>query len=87
MMIYVSNISLDATEDELRVLFGAHGHAQRATIVRNKETGRPRGFGFVNMAQRSEGEATIAALDGTEHWGCKLNVSEARDQRTVSAHF
>jgi cold-inducible RNA-binding protein len=78
--IYVGNLSYDATEDDLRGLFGAHGRVESAAIIKDHYSGRPRGFGFVEMAEKGEGEAAIAALNGTEHRGRKLNVNEARAQ-------
>jgi len=78
--IYVGNLSYDATEDDLSGLFGAHGQVESVTIIKDHYSGRSRGFGFVEMAEKSEGEAAIAALNGTEHRGRKLNVNEARAQ-------
>ena len=80
MKIYVGNLSYDATEDDLRGLFGAHGQVETVTIIKDQYSGRSRGFGFVEMAEKGEGEAAIAALNGTEHRGRKLNVNEARAQ-------
>lgn len=80
MKIYVGNLSYDATEDELRELFQAHGQVEAVTVVKDHYSGRSRGFGFVEMAGKSEGEAAIAALNGTDHRGRKLNVNEARAQ-------
>ena len=80
MKIYVGNLSYDATEDDLSGLFGAHGQVESVTIIKDHYSGRSRGFGFVEMAEKSEGEAAIAALNGTEHRGRKLNVNEARAQ-------
>jgi len=78
--IYVGNLSYDATEDDLRGLFGAHGQVESVAIIKDQYSGRSRGFGFVEMAEKGEGEAAIAALNGTEHRGRKLNVNEARAQ-------
>lgn len=80
MKIYVGNLSYDATEEELRDLFGAHGHVDSTTVIKDRYTGRSRGFGFVEMANASEAEAAINALNGTEHRGRRLNVNEARSQ-------
>ena len=80
MKIYVGSLSYDATEDELRGLFGAHGQVESVAIIKDQYSGRSRGFGFVEMAEKGEGEAAIAALNGTEHRGRKLNVNEARAQ-------
>ena len=80
MKIYVGNLSYQATEDELRDLFGAHGQVESATIIKDRYTGRSRGFGFVEMSSQADAEAAIEALNGTEQGGRKLNVNEARSQ-------
>ena len=80
MKIYVGNLSYDATEEELRELFGAHGHVDSTTVIKDRYTGRSRGFGFVEMGNASEAEAAISALNGTEHHGRRLNINEARSQ-------
>ena len=73
--IYVGNLSYDTTEDELRQIFGAHGEVSSVNLITDRETGRPRGFGFVEM----EGaDAAIAALNNTEVGGRNLTVNEAR---------
>jgi len=76
--IFVGNLSFEATEDSLRALFGAYGTVGRASIITDRETGQPRGFGFVEMANDAEGDKAIAALNGTDFGGRKLNVNEAR---------
>ena len=80
MKIYVGNLSYDATEDELRDLFGAHGQVDSSTVLKDRYTNRSRGFGFVEMGNSSEAEAAINALNGTEHRGRRLNINEARSQ-------
>jgi RNA recognition motif-containing protein len=75
--IYVGNLPYSATEDELRELFAAHGEVQSVSLVNDRETGRPRGFGFVEMASE-EAEAAIQALDGSQMGGRTLKVNEAR---------
>jgi len=74
--IYVGNLSFSATEDELRELFGQHGSVSSVALVTDRETGQPRGFGFVEM--ESCADAAIAALDGKEVGGRTLKVNEAR---------
>jgi len=74
--IYVGNLPYSATEDELRELFGAHGDVTSVSLVNDRETGRPRGFGFVEMEDGAE--KAIAALDGKEVGGRTLKVNEAR---------
>jgi RNA recognition motif-containing protein len=76
--IFVGNLSFAATEDTIRALFEAHGAVGRVNIVTDRETGQPRGFGFVEMANDGEGEKAIAALNGTDVDGRTLNVNEAR---------
>jgi RNA recognition motif-containing protein len=75
--IYVGNLPYSATEDELRELFSAHGEVSSVSLVNDRETGRPRGFGFVEMAGE-EAETAIRALDGSQMGGRTLKVNEAR---------
>ena len=76
--IFVGNLSYAATEETIRSLFETHGSVGRVNIVTDRETGQPRGFGFVEMANDGEGEKAIAALNGTDVDGRTLNVNEAR---------
>ena len=76
--IFVGNLSFAATEDTIRSLFETHGSVGRVNIVTDRETGQPRGFGFVEMTNDGEGEKAIAALNGTDVDGRTLNVNEAR---------
>ena len=76
--IYVGNLSFDATEESVRALFEAYGTVGRVNIVTDRDSGQPRGFGFVEMANDGEGEKAIAAVNGTELGGRALNVNEAR---------
>lgn len=76
--IYVGNISFSMTESELRGLFEPHGTVVRASVVMDRETGRSRGFGFVEMADAEEGQRAIAAMDGQNVGGRPLKVNEAR---------
>src|SRR5690242_1241233 len=76
--IFVGNLSFGATEDTVRSLFEAHGAVSRVNLVTDRESGQPRGFGFVEMANDVEGERTINALNGTDLDGRTLNVNEAR---------
>ena len=82
--IYVGNLSFDTTADDLRELFAAHGEVTRAQVTTDRETGRSRGFGFVEMA--SGGDEAIAALNGAQKGGRTLTVNEAkpREPRTGS---
>ena len=76
--IFVGNLSFGATEDAVRSLFEAYGTVQRVSIVTDRDSGQPRGFGFVEMANDGEGEKAIAALNGRDLEGRTLNVNEAR---------
>jgi RNA recognition motif-containing protein len=78
--IYVGNLPFSATEDELAGLFAAHGDVESISLITDRDTGRPRGFGFVEMPDESAASA-IAALDGTEMGGRSLRVNEARPRR------
>lgn len=76
--IYVGNLSFDATEDQLRSMFEAYGEVARASIVTDRDTGRSRGFGFVEMADDSAAMSAIEALNGTSIGGRNITVNEAR---------
>lgn len=76
--IFVGNLSYGATEDTVRALFEAHGTVDRVSIVTDRDTGQPRGFGFVEMANDAEGDKAIAAINGQDLDGRTLNVNEAR---------
>lgn len=76
--IFVGNFSFSTTEAELRSLFEPHGTIDSVTLVTDRDTGRSRGFGFVEMANNSEAEAAIQALNGSDFGGRPLTVNEAR---------
>ncbi len=76
--IFVGNLSYGATEETVRSLFEQYGTVERVSIVTDRETGQPRGFGFVEMTDDGEAEKAIAALNGRELAGRDLNVNEAR---------
>ncbi|MEW6002311.1 MAG: RNA-binding protein [Nitrospirota bacterium] len=76
--IYVGNVSFGVTEDELRELFSKYGEVESVKIVTDAQTGRPRGFGFVEMASEDEAKKAIKGLNGTEFKERTLTVSEAR---------
>lgn len=78
--IYVGNLPFSATEEEINGLFAAHGEVESVALITDRETGRPRGFGFVEMSDEGAASA-IAALDGTELGGRNLRVNEARPRR------
>ena len=76
--IFVGNLSFNTNEDELRQAFEAYGQVDRVSIMTDRDTGRSRGFGFVEMASAEDGEKAIAALNGTQLGGRTINVNEAR---------
>ncbi|MEQ1884639.1 MAG: RNA-binding protein [Bryobacteraceae bacterium] len=76
--IFVGNLSFDTTEHSIRSLFEQFGTVDRVSLVTDRETGRARGFGFVEMSASSDAERAIAALNGQELDGRALNVNEAR---------
>ncbi len=77
--IYVGNLPFSATEDEVRELFAGHGTVHSVRLISDRATGRPRGFGFVDM-DPEEATAAIEALDGTELGGRSLRVNEAKER-------
>jgi RNA recognition motif-containing protein len=81
MNIYVGNLSYQTTEDDLRQAFEAYGQVASSTIIRDKQSGESRGFGFVEMPVQSEGMAAINGLNETELQGRRVRVSEARPQQ------
>ena len=78
MKLYVGNLSWEAKEDELNQLFAAHGNVVSASIITDRETGRCKAFGFVEMSNKDEAEAAIKALNDTEMRGRNIKVNEAR---------
>ena len=78
MRIFVGNLAYTTTEEELHRLFYGYGAVERTQIITDRETGRSRGFGFVEMPDASQAQAAIAGLNGTERGGRSLSVSEAR---------
>ena len=76
--LYVGNLSYSVDSSELEQLFGQHGQVLSAQIINDRDTGRSKGFGFVEMANDAEADAAIAALNGQEHGGRALTVNEAR---------
>jgi RNA recognition motif-containing protein len=76
--LYVGNLSFQTSSDDLRDLFAQAGTVETANVVEDRDTGRSRGFGFVEMANKEEGEAAIAQFNGKEFNGRNLTVNEAR---------
>jgi RNA recognition motif-containing protein len=82
--IFVGNLSFGTTEDSLRSLFQAYGSVDRVNIITDRDSGQPRGFGFVEMSVNSEGDNAIRALNGSDLDGRSLNVNEARPKVSSS---
>ncbi|MDD3642781.1 MAG: RNA-binding protein [Candidatus Krumholzibacteria bacterium] len=78
MKIYVGNMSFDSSESELRKAFEAHGQVDSVNIITDRDTGRPKGFGFVEMNNDEEAKKAIEAMNGKDFMGRALNVNEAR---------
>jgi RNA recognition motif-containing protein len=76
--IYVGNLSRDATEADVQKAFEAFGRVASVTIIKDRFSGVPRGFGFVDMPDKNEAESAIAGMNGKEFMGRALNVNEAR---------
>ena len=78
MNIYVGNLSYEATQDDVRAAFEAHGEVSSVSIIMDKMTGRSRGFGFVEMPDKGQGTAAITALNLQEVRGRAMTVNEAK---------
>jgi cold-inducible RNA-binding protein len=76
--IYVGNCSYDVTEQQLRDVFAAYGEVSAVNVITDRDTGRPRGFAFVEMSDSAAAQAAIRGVNGTELGGRTLNVNEAR---------
>lgn len=76
--LYVGNLNYGVTSDDLQALFERFGSVQSAQVLSDRETGRSRGFGFVEMENDAEADAAIESLDGNDHDGRRLTVNEAR---------
>ena len=79
--LYVGNLSFNSTEDDLRELFSQHGTVDSVAVITDRETGRARGFAFVEMAEASAAQDAIRALDGNDFGGRNIKVNEAQDKR------
>ncbi len=83
--LYVGNLSYDSTEDSIRAAFGADGRSvSEVTVMMDRETGRPRGFGFVEMGSSQDAQAAIQALDGSDLDGRNIKVNEAKERQPRS---
>jgi len=76
--LFVGNLAHSTTEDELRTLFASHGAVEKVSLVTDRDTGRSRGFAFVEMTDAGEADKAVAGLNGTELGGRTLKVNEAR---------
>jgi RNA recognition motif-containing protein len=84
MKLYVGNLSFQTSSEDLQQLFGQAGTVESASVVEDRDTGRSRGFGFVEMSSKEEGEAAIAQFNGTEVNGRSLTVNEAKPRENRS---
>jgi RNA recognition motif-containing protein len=76
--LYVGNLSFNTTTQDLEEMFGAHGTVESTNIIEDRETGRSRGFGFIEMSTKEEGQNAISTLNGKEIDGRALTVNEAK---------
>lgn len=83
--LYVGNLSFNTSNEDLQELFGQSGTVESVTVVEDRETGRSRGFGFVEMSSKEEGATAIQQLNGKEIDGRALNVNEARPREDRSS--
>ena len=82
MTIYVGNLAYQATEEDVREVFAEYGKVSKVTIPNDRETGRPRGFAFVEMSTDAEEDSAIAELDGADWMGRELKVNKARPKES-----
>lgn len=81
MTVYVGNLSYDVTKEDIESVFAEYGTVGRVSLPIDRETGRPRGFAFVEMGSSEEEDKTIEALDGAEWMGRELRVNKAKPRR------
>ena len=79
--LYVGNLPFSATEEEIRGVFESHGGVDSVNVITDRETGRPRGFAFVEMSEASAAQEAIRALDGSDLGGRSIRVNEAQDKQ------
>src|SRR3954451_1768428 len=80
--LYVGNLAYGVTDSELQQMFGAYGTVQSAQVIMDRDTGRSKGFGFVEMSSDAEAQAAIAGLNGKESGGRNLTVNEAKPKES-----
>ncbi|MCY3818511.1 MAG: RNA-binding protein [Gammaproteobacteria bacterium] len=87
MKIYIGNMPYSVTSEELSALFEAHGRVQDAQVIADRETGRSKGFGFIDMPDNSEADEAIKALNGTQLKGRQITVNQARPRRERTRRY
>jgi RNA recognition motif-containing protein len=87
MSVYVGNLSYEVTEESLNAVFAEYGSVKRVQLPTDRETGRVRGFGFVEMSSEAEENAAIEALDGAEWMGRDLKVNKAKPKEDRGGSF
>ena len=85
--LYVGNLPYSATSEELNALFAAHGAVKSSDVIMDRETGRSKGFGFVEMGEETEAKAAIAAMNGLQMNGRALTVNEAKPREPRAGGF
>ena len=86
--LYIGNLPFSVTEAELQAAFESHGSVESVNVITDRETGRPRGFAFVEMDDASAADAAMRALDGSDFGGRNLKVNEAKErQRSGGGNF
>jgi cold-inducible RNA-binding protein len=81
MKLYVGNLSYESTEDDLRDAFSNHGEVASVNVITDRDTGRPKGFAFVEMTDSEEAQTAMRSLNGTDLGGRQIKVDEARPRR------
>ena len=82
--LYVGNLSYETSQADLETMFGAHGTVESAQVIMDRETGRSKGFGFIEMSSDTEAQSAIGALDGQDSGGRPLKVNEAKPREPRS---
>lgn len=87
MKIYIGNMPYSVTSEDLSAMFEAHGRVQDAQVITDRETGRSKGFGFIDMPDNSEADEAIKALNGTQLSGRQITVNQARPRRERTRRY
>ncbi len=82
--LYIGNLSYDVSSSDLEAMMSPHGTVQSAEVIMDRDTGRSKGFGFVEMDSDAEAQAAIAAMDGQDHGGRAIKVNEAKPREPRS---